>query len=222
MSHTNVGSPEGFKSLADRAVADIEFDSGAALAQASRLGQSRRTRRRRLLLGTPAALALAGVAVLVPFTIGGTGPSPAAAYETGVTSTDEPLTVLDQGLALHYLPDGDQELSLLPEYSYPADTSPGGLVIFATSCYGNEDSTVTVCLAQEPGLDVERYLQNNWFEGTETTVDGRPALINGLTADGAGGIVFSPRDGIVLEIGVDSELADELRTIVEGITLPPA
>ena len=223
MSHINVGSPDGFKMLADQAVAGVEFESEKSVDQALSLGRRRNLRRRRLLVGAPLALGLAGAAVAFPFTIGTTGPAPAAAYETGVVnSAQEPIAVLDQGLALHYLPGADQNLTFLPDYSHAADRSPQGAVIFETSCYGTTSSSVTVCIAQEPGLDVERYLEYSWFEGTSTTVDGRPALINKMTADGAGGIVFSPRDGVVLEIGVDPEFASNLRTIVEGITIPSA
>ena len=75
-------------------------------------------------------------------------------------------------------------------------------------------------MTRAPGLDLDGYLKTNWVGNpTETTVGGRPALAIGVAADEASGLVWSPEDGVVVEINIDSSMAGELRPVVDGVRL---
>ncbi len=219
MTNHDLSNGTDFARLAARATEQISFDADATLTAVRARSQRRTIRRRRVLIGLPVAavVALGGVGaqmLLAPSTI------PAAqAYENNASASDPVLAELSAGLQVHYLPDDlPQTLELIS--TSPAQDNGAGAVIFEANCYsGPDELALKVCISTAPDLNLTTYLEHNWFEGTETTVWGEPALVNGISADGAGGILFSPEPGTVVEIHVATRYSDQLRPIVEGMSL---
>lgn len=209
-----------FARLADRATDHVTFDADSIISTVKARHRQRVVRRRRLLLGLPAAAIVTAAALAIPsFLAPGSIPA-AQAYEFG--AVDEPvLARLAGDLTVSYLPqEFAGELTLEPAYSYPAQADGADFVVFETSCYaGTDELTLMICVATAPDLTVDTYLEHNWFNGEETEVGGAPALINAVTTDGAGGILFSPERGTVVEIHVRSDLSGDLRSIVAGMAL---
>lgn len=219
MTDHDVSNGSDFARLAARATEEVSFDADATLTAVRARARRRTVRHRRVLVGLPVAavVALGGVGaqmLLAPSTI------PAAqAYELNASESDPVLAELSAGLLVHYLPaDLPQTLELVS--TSPAQSNGAGAVVFESSCYsGPDDLALKVCISTAPDLNLTTYLEHNWFEGTETTVWGEPALVNAISADGAGGIVFSPESGTVVEIHVATRYSDQLRPIVEGMSL---
>lgn len=92
---------------------------------------------------------------------------------------------------------------------------------FASTSYvftGPGDGIVDITVTRIPDLTLDSYLDINWFgDPVPTTVNARPAMVNAIDADGAGGLVWSPVDGVVIELHTATKDAGELRTIVENM-----
>ena len=215
--NTRIESAADFTSLAGRATEDLPFDADVTIAAVRTQHRRRSLRRRRALIGVPvvAVLAVGGLsaqALLTP-----TIPA-AQAYEFGVTDAP-PIIELVADLEVTYLPAEFEGQFGLQQYS-PAQSNGEGAVVFETSCYGGaEENRISICVSTEEGLDLDRYLEHNWFEGAATEVNGQSALINAVSSDGAGGILFSPEVGTVVEIHLASDLAGDLRPIVAGMAI---
>lgn len=219
-NNTTTGAGADFARLATRATDHVTFDAVRTLNAVQQLHRRRATRRRRAIVGIPIAAVLAAVGIGGPSVLAPDTTPAAQAYE--FAATDAPVIAeLSNGVTLSYLPETFRgELAFSAEGSGPAQDNGAGAVVFATDCFGGEQpNQVTICIATAPNLTVDSYLEHNWFRGESIEVNGIPALINGVTDDGASGILFSPEIGMVIEIHVSEDLSGDLREIVAGMAL---
>jgi len=221
-----------FKMTAAADINDLHVDADELLSGVYR--RHRRHQRRRLLGAAAGACAAMG---LVVGALASDTPHADDASETGervmalapytVSATDDapPLAVVD-GVELTYLPAGvptEPSIESGPYVGADGNDIPGGTAV--SGCF-SEDACqaagMNVSVTRSEGLDLDGYLRTNWVDdnATETTVDGRPALALDVDADEAARIVWSPQDGIVLEIVVDTSQAEELRRVIDGIRIP--
>ncbi|MHA7133251.1 hypothetical protein [Oerskovia turbata] len=204
-----------FERAAAAATHDVPFDATATLA-AVRTSHRRHARTRRVLLGVPVAAVLAVGAVTIPSIVAPsvTTSTATAAYRFEQAPADVPVLATVDGLALQYLPAGFKHEPAVVDADADAKYEGGA---YTTYSFGGPDGQeVTVTVTQIAGLTVDSYLETNWFDDPQpTTVGGRAAFVNQVAADGASGLVFSPEDGVVIELHADTKRGDELRTIVE-------
>jgi hypothetical protein len=205
-----------FERAAASATHDLPFDATTTLA-AVRAAHRRHTRTRRVLIGLPVAAALAAGAVTIPSIVAPTTTTSTAtaAYRFEQAPAHAPALATLDGLALHYLPAGFTHQPAVTNTD--AHYEGGSYTTYAFT--GPDEQVVTVTLTQIPGLTIDAYLRINWFGDPQpTTVGGRAAFVNHVTADGASGMIFSPEDGVVIELHADTQHDDELRTIVEHMS----
>lgn len=209
-------NPTAFRVAADAATADIPFEADRLLAGVYRK-RHQRNRRRRVVAALPVAAALAIGAVTIPSIMDpSTAPAALAAYEFSQAPANAEPVVEFQGVELHYLPE-DFATQITGEEVF-ALQDDSGQVSYRAQWDGEENLGLTV--TKGPGLTLDSYMENHWFGGSEeTTVGGRPALANGVQADEASGLVWSPQDGIVIEVHLGGSDAEELRRIVEQMSL---
>ncbi|WP_298461294.1 hypothetical protein [uncultured Cellulomonas sp.] len=204
-----------FRKAADAATASIVFDSRAVLDGVYAKNR-RRTRGRRTMAAVPIAAALAVGGVTLPSIISPSSSETAvAAYRFDTTPADAPVVAEVDGIKLHYLPDGVAAEPISLERSpYFGGTSTSGC--FEDACV----SGLGVSVTRRPGLTLEEHVKVNWFgDPVETTVGGQPALANGVKADDAAGLVWSPEVGVVVEVHFGKGRAAELRKVVEAMSL---
>jgi hypothetical protein len=224
----------GFKAAATTDVAHLSTDADAVLAGVYRY--HRRRGRQRLAaagVGTLATIGLA-VAAVISVSTDSTGNGGTESHDRAVVLTAYTVSANEQasavatvdGVELTHLPPGTPTEPSVEGHEYlDANGNPveGGTITQA--CFGDELCTAPggmgVTVTRAPGLDLAGYLETNWVGNpTGTTVDGRPAVATGVTGDEAAGLVWSPKEGVVIEINVDSALARELRLVVDGIRVP--
>lgn len=207
---------DDFHRAAGAATASVPFDAATTLSSVY-VTHRRRTRNRRLGVGVPVAVALAVGGVTVPTIVSPrSGDTALAAYEFATAAPGAATLVVVDGVELHHLP---PEISAEPVSTTPS--SFGGSGTSTTACF--EDACVSglgVVVTRAEGLTLARYLDTHWFpDAVETTVGGRPALANGVEADNASGLVWSPTDGVVVEVHLGGGRASELRDVVEQMSL---
>jgi hypothetical protein len=198
-------------------------------------GVYRRHRRhqRRRLVGSGVGVVAAGVLAAVALTAGGgsgagndgsgsssgTGQTVALTpYAVSVTRDATPVAVVD-GLELTYLPAGlPAQPSVETGTSEPPDAPAE---TYTQACFGDPacaSDSLGVSVTRSPELDLARYVEIHSVGDapTETTVGGQSALAIGVESDEASGLVWSPQPGVVIEVNVDSDMAAELRQVVDG------
>lgn len=207
---------DDFHRAAGAATASVTFDPAATLRDVYDVHR-RRTRARRLMIGVPVAAALAVGGVTLPSIIAPqTGESALAAYAFADAPDGAPAAAVVDGVALHHLPtETPAEPVSLTQTAYGADGTS------TTACFEDDcTSGLGVVVTRAAGLTLDGYLRTSWFpDPVETTVGGRPALANGVQADDASGLVWSPADGVVVEVHVGHGRAAELRDVVEQMSL---
>lgn len=202
-----------FERAAASATHDVPFDAAATLT-AVRASRRRHTRVRRIAVGLPVAAVLAVGAVTIPSIVAPsmTTSTATAAYRFDEAPAGVPVVATLDGLSLRYLPAGFNPTPALTD----SDTSYESGSYSSHSFAGPDGQEVNVTVTKIPGLTIDSYLDINWFDDPRPTkVDGRAAFVNEVSADGASGLVFSPQDGVVIELHADTKRGDELRTIVE-------
>ena len=138
-----------------------------------------------------------------------------AAYRFDAAPAGARAIATIDGLSLHYLPAGFDPLPTPGD----RDASYQGGSYVSHRFDGPDGQEVNVTVTQIPGLTIDAYLTLNWFDDPQpTTVGDRAAFVNQVSPDGASGLVFSPEDGVVVELHTDTEQGDELRTIVEHMS----
>lgn len=204
-----------FTSAATHATARLDLDT-TALLEGVYAKHRRRTRHRRLLVGAPVAAALAvGGATLLPALTPDGAPAAVAAYAfADVPPGADPLVEVD-GVGLTYLPD---DVAAAPASTATTETAAGTTT---EACFEERcASGLAVAVTRAPGLTLDGYLRSSWFgDAVETSVGGRPALANGVTGDEATGLLWSPEDGVVIEVHLGSGDAAQLRQVVEQMRL---
>jgi len=214
-----------FRMTAAADIDDLQVDADALLSGVYR--RHRRHQRRRLLGATAGAFVAMGLVVgaLASDTPQAEQAMALSPYTLSATDDAPPLAVVD-GVELTYLPAGvptEPSIESGPYVGADGNDVPGGTAV--SGCFSEDACQATgmnLSVTRSEGLDLDGYLRTNWVDddATETTVDGRPALALDVDADEAARIVWSPRDGIVLEIVVDTSQAEELRRVVDGIRIP--
>lgn len=203
---------QDFQRAARSATATLTLDTAATLDRVYDTHR-RRTRQRRALVGVPVAAALAVGGVLLPSVV---SPDGVSAYAFDAAPSGAPVAAVVDGVALHHLP---AELGTEPVSVAPAAFGDAGTTTRA--CF--EDACVSglgVTVTRAPGLTLDSYLATSWFaDPVDTTVGGRPALANGIEADDASGLLWSPEDGVVVEVHLGGGRAAELREVVEQMSL---
>jgi hypothetical protein len=204
-----------FHAAADAATTTIPFDARSVIDGVYAKNRSR-TRNRRVLVGLPVAALLAVGGATVPSIVSPDSvPTAVAAYRFATVPADARVLAEVDGIKLHHLPEG---IPVDPVY---AQTSPysGGTstqVCFEDACA----SGLGVAVTRRAGLTLENYFETNWFGNpVPTTVGGRPAFANGVKADDASGLVWSPEVGLVVEVHFGRGRAAELREVVEQMSL---
>lgn len=210
-------NPDQFRLAAEAATAHVTLDADRLLSGVYRK-HARGVRRRRALATVPLVAALAVGGATLPSVLGPSMTAPAlAAYDFGEVRAGTTPVATFRDVELHHLPDGAADRITGAEVFQLADGS--GQVDYTARWDGGSDLALSV--TEAPGLTLESYLESHWFGGehVETTVGGRPALANGVEADGASGLLWSPRDGIVVEVHLGSGDGEELRRVVEQMSL---
>lgn len=206
-----------FRAAAADATSNLLFDADRLLGGVYRK-HARSTRRRRALAAVPLVVVLGLGGATIPDAVGPlltTAPA-LAAYEFSEVPDDEAPLVSFRGVELHYLPAGFPT-EIVGEDSYPG---PAGSGLVSHVAQWADAKGVGLSVTEGPGLTLDSYLEDHWFgDPVETTVGGRPALANGVQADEASGLLWSPRDGIVIEVHLGGDDAAELRRVVAHMTL---
>jgi hypothetical protein len=217
-----------FTVAARAATGDLPFDPERTLAGVLRRRRRRRVRR---ISARLAPVAVAAVVLPVLLTAGHTDqgvPAPPNRASAPVTPAKgrplapyvfaamalpaSPAAEVD-GVVFGRLPD---DMTLGPVLRNNTVAPP---TVKAKFTAGGKDRGITVIIARKRGLTVDRYLKTNWFDGTPTTVSGRPALANSISGDDAAGLLWSPADGIVIEAHAGRDDAGRLRELVGNMHL---
>jgi hypothetical protein len=218
-----------FRSTASVAVADLSVDTDRVIA-----GVYRRARRRRtgVAVGSLAGVVLLSGVSAVGVTALSDQPSdrvPVAAppvssgvelpaYQMANVAADVVVSV--GGVDLTYLPAGTSAEPARREVT-PMFERDGTheVACFLDDC----EEGIAVRVSRGTGLGLEAYLEDHFLgESRSTTVAGRPALATNLSFDDqeAAGLVWSPRDGLIVQLTVPTDQRTELRRIVEGMWIP--
>ncbi|WP_407342175.1 hypothetical protein [Pengzhenrongella phosphoraccumulans] len=204
-----------FRSVADAATTAIPFDAQSVIDGVYAKNRTR-TRGRRVLLGLPVAALLAVGGVTLPSIVSpDLAPTAVAAYQFATVPADAAVVAEVDGIKLHYLPAGIEVMPVsLNTYPYLGGTS-------TQACFEDDCSSgLGVSVTRRPGLTLDEHVKVNWFGGSiTTTVGGKPALANGIKADDAAGLVWSPEVGVVVEVHFGKGRAAELREVVEQMSL---
>lgn len=212
-------NPDQFRLAAEAATAHVTLDADRVLDGVYRK-HARGVRRRRALATVPLVAALAVGGATLPSILGPSMTTPAlAAYDFGEVRAGTTPMATFRDVELHHLPGGAAARITGAEVFELADGS--GQVDYTARWAGDSGGGLGLSVTEAPGLTLETYLESHWFGGdrVETTVGGRPALANGVDADGASGLLWSPQDGIVVEVHLGSGDGEELRRIVEQMSL---
>jgi hypothetical protein len=204
-----------FHTAAVAETAALDFDADTVL-RGVYATHRRRTRLRRLAVGAPVAAALAIGGVTLPSVISpGASSTAVAAYAFAAAPAGAaPVTEVD-GLDLGFLPAGIGADLVSSQTSTFRDGTT------TQACFEDDCvSGLSVAVTRADGLTLADYLRTDWFgDATETTVGGRPALANGIRGDDASGLLWSPQDGVVVEVHLGGDRAAQLREIVEQMSL---
>jgi hypothetical protein len=184
-----------------------------------------RSYQRRRLIGSGMGIVCAAALTAVLVTGGGNASSPdPGSHETAVVALSPytlsanaqaaPVATVD-GLELTYLPPN------LPAQPTIETGVTGANETYTQACFGDPGcagDSLGVAVTRSPGLDLDGYQLTHWLgdDPTETTVGALPALATGVESDQASGLVWSPQPGVVIEINIDSDMAAELRQVVDG------
>jgi len=212
-----------FKTTAAGTVDRLSVEADAVLVGVYR--RHRRHQRRRLVGVGAGAFAMIGLAVAAVTTVSPLHTDQEAALSAYTVSVTEqaPTAAVVDGVELTYLPAGlpaepsIETSAYLDTQGQPIEGGTTTLGCFSDAgCDG-----MGMSITRAPGLDLAGYLETNWVgDSTETTVDGHPAVATGIRSDEASGLVWSPREGIVIELHVNTSWAPELRRVVDGIRIP--
>lgn len=224
------------RATAGSTIDELVVDADAILAGVYR--RHRRYQRRRLVgrgVGVVAVAGLAATAVTAGMTSPGDVTSSGDGYSsdgsvprgdeivalpayTVSANDDAPALATVDGLDLTYLPSGLPSEPDITSHNYETGTAVRG-------CFDNSDSGclgsgLGVAVMRAPGLDLDGYLATVVVgELTETTVGDRPAVASGVLGGEATGLAWSPQDGVVVEVHIDSSMTEDLRQVVDGARL---
>lgn len=204
-----------FHAAAVAETAALDFDADTTL-RGVYATHRRRTRLRRFAVGAPVAAALAIGGVTLPSVLApGTSSTAVAAYAFAAAPTGAAPVAEVDGLEVGFLPAG---MGADPVSSQTSAFRDGTTT---QACFEDDCvSGLAIAVTRADGLTLEDYLRTSWFgDATETTVGGRPALANGIRGDDASGLLWSPKDGIVVEVHLGGDRAAALREIVEQLSL---